>query len=124
MSNSTTVFHKNLSEGIQLMLSEEAERVVKSIEEKIVFVFEDNEAEDVSKFRTYNIWYLYIITQDDEGIEHPRYFVREIHTIRDQEHNIISRSNMPEFQEKEVSEYTLELFKHLKEGGRVGDFDN
>ena len=86
-----------------------------------MFVFEDYIIEDINEFRTCYLWELYIITQNNEGDEIPRYFYREVNITRNNEHKIISKLTMAEFKESEPTEYHLDFIKNIKAGGSIDD---
>ena len=109
----------NLNQGVSL--TNAAINVIKKIKDKISFVFEYFTSEDVSEFRTYNTWQLYIVTQDNKGIETPRFFYREINTRRDINQKIISETDMAEFIELKPTEYDLDFIENIKAGGSIDD---
>jgi hypothetical protein len=91
----------------------EAINLLKTIEEKVIFAYEDYIVEDLDKYQTAHDWHLYIITLKD-GIETPRFFYRELSQTRDVNQKCIKTTEMPSFKETDVEEQHLEFIDNIK----------
>ncbi len=102
------IFNHNM----KVNLTKQASNLLKTIEEQIVFAYEDYIVEDIDNYRTAHDWHLYIITLKD-GIETPRFFYRELSQTRDANQKCIKTTEMKEFKEQEFSEYQWEFIENI-----------
>ena len=100
------MFNKNFN------FTKQASNILNSLEDKVVFAYEDYIVEDLDKYRTAHDWHLYIITLKDE-IETPRFFYRELSQTRDINQKCIEINEMQEFKEQEFNEYHCEFFDNI-----------